>query len=399
MVVLVGLIVTSAAVVDPFGFQAFLLLRYGATLLFLLVVVSVQWKQGVSLPAHRPIRIAVPAFLLLVLISSVFARSPLVAIAGAAGRQLGWLAWVLFAVAFFAGLSLFNRSERDRVETALVVGFAIAILGVGVIAALELVGSPLVSVNQQFGSRLQASFGNPAVLGAFAVLGLPVVAGGLVARRFPLLTGPASLIGAALLVLSGGRGALVGFAVGAVFVGVSVMFRRSSRTFVVVAVITAAIVVLLGTTVLTGRWGSAISGFEGRVATWEVAVRVVSDNAAVGVGPEGFSTAFAEGVDDDYVIRYTRDDTIDRAHNGILEVATTIGIPGLLVYLALVAGVLVVAWKATRTGDEIRPTPRFERCMVDARAGGRHRADERSLPRHGGWSPQLAPARERYREA
>ncbi|MEA3502572.1 MAG: O-antigen ligase family protein [Actinomycetota bacterium] len=361
--VVVGLIVSSAVVVDPFGFQAFLLLRYAVTLVALLAAGVVMWRQGISLPRQRAVRIAILAFLILLLVSSMFARAPVVAVLGAAGRQLGWLAWVVFAVAFVAGLSLFDRSEHRRIETALVLGFSSAIIGVGAIALLELVGAPLVTVNQQFGSRLQASFGNPAVLGAFAVLGFPTVVGGLVGRRLPVLTGTASAVGAVLLVLSGSRGAWIGLAIGAIFAGVSIGYRRSGLTRVRIAAVAALVVVLLGITVLTGRWETALAGFEGRVATWQVAGSVVAEHPVVGVGPEGFATAFAEAVDDDYVIRYTRDDVVDRAHNGILEVATTSGIPGLLVYLVLIVAVVIAAWKATRSGDEMRPV------IVGAAAG------------------------------
>lgn len=357
----VAIIVASAVVVDPFGFQAFLLMRYAVALVALLAAFAVMWKQGIALPQQRAIRVAFPSLLLLLFISTLFARAPLVALLGASGRQLGWLAWVMFAVSFVAGLSLFDSSEHRRIETALIIGFSSAIIGVGAIGALELGGVPLVDVNQQFGSRLQASFGNPAVLGAFTVLGLPIVIAGFAARRFPVLTGVASAIGATMLVLSGARGAWVGFAVGAVFAAVA-LGRRGASAIVVRSVVIVA-VVLLGATVLTGRWGTVLSGMEGRVATWQVAGEVVAGHPVVGVGPEGFATAFTEYVDDDYVIRYTRDDVIDRAHNGMLEVAVSAGLAGLAAYVTLVVMVLSIAWTAATKHGKARPV------VVGAAAG------------------------------
>lgn len=361
--VVVGLIVSSAVVVDPFGFQAFLLLRYAATLIVLLAATIVMWRQGVSVPKQRGARVAIPVFLVLLLVSSLFARAPVVAVLGAAGRQLGWFAWVVFAVAFVAGLSLFERSEHRRVERALLLGFSSAIIGVGAIGALELVGAPVVGVDQQFGSRLQASFGNPAVVGAFVVLAFPIVIGGLVARWLPVLTGIASVVGLALLIFSGTRGAWVGLMAGVIFVAISVGYRQGRSKAVLVGVGVGVIVALVGVTALTGRWATVLPDAEGRVATWKVAGTVVANHPIVGVGPEGFTTAFAETVDDDYVIRYTRDDSVDRAHNGILEVGTTTGIPGAVVYVLLLGAVVVVAWKAATVGEGVRPV------IVGASAG------------------------------
>jgi O-antigen ligase len=351
-----GLVGASAMVMDPFGIQAFLLARLLVASSALLLAGVLMWKLGVVLLKSRLVGGAGLALLAALLTSGLVSRAPAVALLGASGRQLGVMAWFMFAVAFMVGGSLYEPTEGRRLLRVLVVSFAVAILWVGLVALFEVAGRPLVTPSQSFGGRVQGTFGNPAVLGSFLALALPIVVMGVVERVGAWLAVPAAVMGLWLLVVSGTRGAWLGIGAGVAFVALSLArpgnSRQRLRRTVIASAAVAAVLGLGALTLLTGRWGSAGAGIEGRVATWGVGVRVVAANPWLGVGPEGFATAFAETVGDHFVIAYTRDQVNDRAHNGLLDLVITTGLAGLVPYVVVIGGVLFLLVRSGKGGGQ-----------------------------------------------
>jgi Flp pilus assembly protein TadD len=80
-----------------------------------------------------------------------------------------------------------------------------------------------------------------------------------------------------------------------------------------------------------------VGGIGGRLDEWRVAATVVAANPLTGVGPEGYRIAFGTHVDDAYEMAHGRQPLPDRAHSALLDVASTLGLPGLAAYLALLA--------------------------------------------------------------
>jgi tetratricopeptide (TPR) repeat protein len=108
-----------------------------------------------------------------------------------------------------------------------------------------------------------------------------------------------------------------------------------------------------GLAVLTGVGGrapgvvtDADGGARGRLDEWRVAVRVVARHPLAGVGPEGYRIAFGGAVDDAYEQAHGRDPLPDRAHDALLDVAVTTGLPGVLAYVLLLAAAGAFAVRA-----------------------------------------------------
>lgn len=80
------------------------------------------------------------------------------------------------------------------------------------------------------------------------------------------------------------------------------------------------------------------TGASSRFAEWEVGWRIVLAHPWLGVGPEGYRTALADGVTRSYEQTYGRTVMPDRAHNAILDVAAAGGLAAGLAY----AGILVL---------------------------------------------------------
>ena len=257
---------------------------------------------------------------------------------GTPERRYGVLAWVVGAAAFLAGTGLDAASKKNvRRTTALVA----AALGAWVVA--ELLGwEPLVLSGA--GARPVATLGSSAYLGAAALLAGAVALG--VAFDDDEATGwrrvgaAAASLAAVAWVAAGARAAWVGGVVGVL--AFHALWRRPRRSGRQLAAIAAVALAVVGLAVLTGvadRVTSVVSddrgGARGRVDEWRVAARVVADDPVTGVGPEGYRIAFGGAVDDAYERQHGRSPLPDRAHSAPLDVAATLGLPGLGLVLAL----------------------------------------------------------------
>jgi hypothetical protein len=340
---------------DPWGVQAFLhpkLLVVGIGLLVAGVAVS---KTGTSLPTDRWIRYAIGGFVVIACLATVFSAAPLVALFGSAARQLGLLVWLAHVAVGLVAMNLFPGKPRRAlvwVGTSLSCGVVLA----SVFALLEAADASPFVFNQSFGGRVQSVMGNPAALGAYLVLGLPLaLALGLDASLRPshrVIGWVGVALGVPSLILTGSRGAWLG-AAAIVIVGAVAMLRgsRRARRWALLAGLLVVLAILA--TLPSGRWGTLGEAGEGRLALWEVGADTVLANPVLGVGPEGFGLEFGEHVNEDFVIKYSREQVYDRAHNGVIDVAADFGLPGLVCYLVVLGGVLAVAGRAVVSGETL----------------------------------------------
>jgi hypothetical protein len=100
------------------------------------------------------------------------------------------------------------------------------------------------------------------------------------------------------------------------------------------------------------RLGDVTSRSEGgssRLDEWRVAVVVIGHHPLLGVGPEGYRIAIAQGIDANYERAYRRDTVLpDRAHDSLLDVALAGGLGAALLYLGLITFVGRRAWALLR---------------------------------------------------
>jgi O-antigen ligase len=283
-------------------------------------------------------------------LTALFGLDRVYAWTGTPERHFGVIAWVLVALCWWAGRSLDGPARR------LVLSSGAATAGVlGLWAGAESLGwQPLRLAG--IGDRPVGPLGSSAFLGAAAVLLTPVAVGWAMqtAGRARVLASVAAALGLVALAASGARAAIFGAVVAAV---VAVVVQRDRRVLIVVgacALIGGAVAVASGaggrvSSVATDRDGGA----RGRLDEWRVAVRVVGSHPILGTGPEGYRIAFGKGVDDRYERDHGRNPVPDRAHNALLDVAATTGLPGLALYLAAVAIALGAALRALRNGPPL----------------------------------------------
>jgi hypothetical protein len=91
-----------------------------------------------------------------------------------------------------------------------------------------------------------------------------------------------------------------------------------------------------------------LPGGRGRIDEWRVAVAVVAERPVLGAGPEGYRIAATAHIDDAYTRRHGRDEVVDRAHDGLLDVAAGAGLPAAVLYGGLLAAVVIAAVRVVR---------------------------------------------------
>jgi O-antigen ligase len=352
-VVAVGLVAWAVSV-DPWGFRPFTTARWPVLATTVLVAVAVGWRDRPPLP--RVLRGLGLALLTWLALATVFAVDPVHAWLGHPQRHLGFVAWVLLVLAFRVGTVL--RTEGAHQVLGRGATAALAILGIS--GVVDLVGWSIASAaTSAFGSRASGLLGQPAYLGAAAVALVPVVLGAAAGERSRIwraLGFAAAALGVVAVAASQTRGAWIGLLAAAVVAWPALRATIGMRRLgtALLAALAAAVVLAIFTP-LGGRALATLDADDGggrsRLDEWRVAAAVVADHPIVGVGPEGYRVAATEHLDDDYARRYGRDVVVDRAHDGVLDVAAIGGLPAASLYVGLGALVGVRAWRVRRSGN------------------------------------------------
>lgn len=303
-----------------------------------------------------------------------------ISVLGASDRLFGATTWLLHgSLAVLGATVVRSRADLSRLARAM----CVAMLGVATVTLAQR-GGWSWPAGASSPTRPGGPFGNANFLGAYAVLATVVAAGVSLDRgeraAWRTLGAAAATAGVAVAVLSGSRSSWLALSGAGVALAVAVTHRRTrvaaatpdgdapradapgadaTRRRVRSGAV-ASVLLALGFAVAIGALAGRSDRFDGltegtargRVDTWAVAVGVLSERPVLGWGPEGFAEGAARSIDDGWERRYTRRLTPDRAHNGLLDVATTIGLLGATAY-----AVVLVA-----TGRRLRMAARDARC-------------------------------------
>jgi O-antigen ligase/Flp pilus assembly protein TadD len=330
---------------DPGGWAAFGPLKWALISTLVLMAAGLALLEG-QLWVHRPSGLIAAGFLVWVAVCAFWGLDRGHAWLGTPDRHLGVAAWVLFVLCFWLGQNLAPQARLLVRAAALGLGL------VGVYCLLELAGRAPVDL-ATVSARLGGPFGSAAYLGAACTLLIPLAAVGAVdvtePRRWRVGAAAAAILGVVALLGSQTRGAVVGLAVAAAFL-VPLAAKMFGRRWVMVtaALLVAVVMVSPVGDRLRSVWLAGEGG--GRLADWQMGLRVLGDHPIVGVGPEGYRIAFPGVVDAAYERRFGREVAPDRAHSGPLDVGINFGLLGLAIYLVAAGWLWWLALGAARRG-------------------------------------------------
>lgn len=353
--VLAALAPAALLVLDPVGWYPFGPAKWLVVSTLVPAGAALLWT-GRTVRVNRVQLVAVIVLLALLALAAALGADGRYAWLGTPERQFGFVTWVLCAIALVAGTSL--DAEHDA--RPLAVGLVVAGVGAGAVATAEALGWRAGPIGLG-GDRLTGTLGSAAYLGAAGAVLLPALTGIAIDARFARALRAAATAGVAALAVSlvgaGARAAWVGLLVAGMVLAVAQRRWIGAHLRIVLVAGAVAIVGLGVVATVTPAGERAVSvldadapGGRGRLDEWRVGTRVLARHPALGVGPEGYRIAFADGVDASYQRAHGRDPLPDRAHSGPLDVALAGGMGALVAWAVVVAVSLRAAWRAMRAG-------------------------------------------------
>ena len=367
--VAITLVVSVPLVVTPWGEAAYSYIKSQLTislavtgLLGWMVVYGTtrQPKWQGTLP-----ELALWGFLLAGLLSTVTSIDPSVSTFGALGRHEGLLTICAYAAWYFIGVHFFGSHRRYQ-SLAAAAGIAAALaIGYGVFQIF----TPPLFEGEAFVKEWYGRIGIPRV---GSTLGGPLVFGGYLAFLLPMLCAIAAVTRSRVRVvwlavaflavidvaLTLTRASWLALLVGmGIFMTAATGMTSRTRRVVIgsIAVAFLAAALILTAVVSTpsqvrSRVTSSVDTSAGSVAqhiySWKHVAQLIRMRPLLGWGLETLGAVFP--YDRESLVRYfgLRPVTVDRAHNDVLQVAVSVGIPGAMAYvgfwvLVLVAGVRV----------------------------------------------------------
>lgn len=349
-----ALIAASALAVDPWGWDHYGPLRWAVVSTLGLLTVGAGFLDRGFEPERigRVERWGIGLLLFGAVASTLLSDDRLHAIVGTPDRHFGVITWLL-------SIGVFVVMAAGRVDSAMLVrASAVSVVGLGGWTVLELADVGWFASEFAEG-RAGGPFGQPAYLGAAAVLLTPVgsapLLGSEATRADRWLAAAAAVAGVAALAGSGSRAAVVG-AVAAVVVSAGAV-RIASKSSAILAAVGAVVLGLV--TPAGGRLRDLMiegDGLSSRADEWQVGVRALWEapgRGLLGWGPEGYRIVFGRFVDDAYVVAYGREVITDRAHSGPLDVALSSGVIGLVGWGLLLGGVGVAVWRRRGSAPEL----------------------------------------------
>lgn len=305
-------------------------------------------------------------------VSAAVSVAPVTSLFGQYGRNEGLLTWVLYALLTFLTVQLADTAARVRTLAGAIVGACVALSAYGL---LQFAGvEPLLTRDFDYAGRSFATAGNPEQLGNLLVIGVPLgvaLALGERVRSRRVLWWAAVIAVLGCLVATFTRGAWIAAAVALVLLGVlarrqRVSFDRAVDGGAAAVALLAIAGLVIGTasstdniTNVVARFGSLFDVGAGSIQTrlelWRIALAAAADRPVFGFGTDAYGYLMPAYRTSAYFANAGATTLADSAHSLWLQLASTIGVGGTLLFGALVGSIL---WTSGRTvwsaeaGDE-----------------------------------------------
>src|SRR5437867_1454901 len=371
------LVVVVPIVVSPWGSDGYNQVK--ALAAEILAGVAVIGWVGAGLTARRPFwrftaaELPLWAFLLAVLLSSVTSVNPRLSFFGAAGRDEGLFAYCAYIALFLVGVHSFgsHRGFRTLTQAAGITAVLTSAYGL-----LKVFIPPLFAgeafIRDWYGvlgiARIPSTLGSPVVFGGYLAFMIPLLLAAGVAERGAsrhcwLAAACLALVALALTLT---RAAWLATFIGLVVFGVAAGPFAWRRRVILVA---AAVIVVASAGFLVRRvgtpaviWSHVIASADigsgspaQRLYIWSRTLGLIVIRPWLGWGLETLGTVFPYDRASLVQVFSPRPNIIDKAHNDLLQVAVSIGIPGALAYVAVWGSVV---WSAVRLWRRAADAPR-----------------------------------------
>lgn len=369
MVLLALLVGALPVVFNPFGYNMFAatrsMLLHGIALSLCLIILLDLFENGqlqIRKTASDP---AVMIFAIIAAISTVFSIHPPTSIRGVIWRYEGLQTWISYVVVYFAAKYAI-RGEREQVPILYAaMGSALAISSYAILQHYRIDVIPWAQ--DQDLSRSISTLGGPTYLGAYLVLMLPLGLSLIFAPRFPrqlrALSAASSLLILLALMFTFARSAWLAVLIAVLFLVIlnvrAIFSKKYAAILLIMILLTSASFIAFGkSSPYVERAKSAFnltkhSSGGIRLYLWRHTLDIIKARPVFGWGLETFSLVFPRYIDIEWEQTVRRDFPTDRVHNDLLQMAASIGVPGMIAYAMIFLLFFIAGFMALRKIQDI----------------------------------------------
>lgn len=377
----------SSAVYRIYTVPKFAVLLTGAAALVPLLIWTAMKAPELLNDVRRSLAsrhvLLISLYTVVIFISTVFGVAPIASFFGSSYAQMGLLTHLSFFIVFISLIGIAGSEKRFR---GVLWAMTLTGLAVATYAFVQFFGKDpfiparLYTFESEAGAllRVNSTIGHSNYLGNFLLYVAPLGAAlALVSRGSARRAATAaSVLSVLAIAFSGTRGAWVGLVVAGLALLLLLRPDRTKsiaperrKTMLQVGVIALGVLVLLAivsvspasrSIVLRARSMIHENTGAGRTLLWRDSIKMVKDYVLAGCGPEGFRKAFLP-YKSDQLARLAPGTNNESSHNSFIDAALSFGLPGAILYVAIVASSLSLLWRARR-----RARDRGARIMVSA---------------------------------
>ncbi|MGJ7920059.1 O-antigen ligase family protein [Neobacillus sp. LXY-4] len=331
-----------------------------------IIIKRKSWEVNLKKP-YFSIELIVFVFLCLVGFSTIFSVNQYASIYGRLGRHEGLLTFLCYGSILLFSYRLMTIKQIEKIIPGMaIVSIFVSTYGILQHYFLDFLPRTPLYYNE---IRSYSFFDNPNFFGSYLVLVIMLTISIYLTAKTRILSAfYLTTIGLAFvsLIFSGTRSGWVGVFCGLIFVSFIVILKRKylwKKWIVLLMTLFLLMVAInfaekgalneramtlfsdsyrIATQTSTGREGSF------RLFIWKKSLPLVSENFWLGSGPDTFDQVFPNDEEKKQVFG---DIIVDKAHNEYLQMAITLGVPALLVYLYLLLVVFKNAYFALKRID------------------------------------------------
>ncbi len=308
---------------------------------------------------HKPSAWLLAGFVILHALSAAFSLDHVNSIIGLYGRYVGSIffisSWAMFIVLVWNAI---KQDEQRRITIMRLLwfdAFAVAVLGI-----LQYYDLIYYNFTVESARPIIPSFiGNQNFYAMFLIGVLPVgvaiwkSAQNKFTKPYLIVSLLAILFA---LILSGSRGGVLGLGTALATVLLVTLARKYGRTYLYALGGVAIVVTALYFSFFAGTRSDNTSAgsqnatytVQSRYSLWNNTFEVIKQNPVLGVGTGTLFIAYSK-LDSSV---YGGEERFDDAHNIFLNIAATVGLPALIVFLALLIVSVILAWRETEFQKE-----------------------------------------------
>jgi O-antigen ligase len=322
----------------PLIFTPYILPRWASLMAISLFALTVIIKDKLFIYNYSFIPLCL--FILSVFLSSLFSSYFQEAWLGAPGYLSGFLSYLFFVVLFLLAFGVVSRYP-GKIERIINIWLLSASL-IAILGLLEYLGLNILSSGRVvFSKGLSSStIQNSNDLGTYMAMAFPFAAMCFL-QKFSYRTALVLGLVYGCLLTTFCRSAWLGAASGLVFILLFYPFKKNVMPLLVIMLIITAVLLPVNNSMLLKRMGTFSGeaemtmagdpeGGSGRLLLWQEGFRALPQSPLLGSGPDTFYQVSPEK----FAARYGENGRpAHKAHNIYLEIAVTMGIPALFMYL------------------------------------------------------------------